>query len=155
MSLARVRPRPHLTFPAARTTGMLFQGAGLSQSHTRRRRHRHPGAIPLQAEASTAVWTADFKGQFRPSDGLHCSVLTVADAYSRFLLSCSARLSTKHVEAWPIFKRLFQEYGLPEAIHTNNGAPFATPTVCGLSKLSGWWIRLGIPSQHIARRDRR
>jgi putative transposase len=141
---------PDLPFPAASTAGALFQRAGLSQSRTRRRRHRHPGAIPLQAEAPNAVWTADFKGQFRTGDGLYCYPLTVADAYSRFLLSCSARLSTKQVEARPIFERLFHEYGLPEAIRTDNGAPFATPAFCGLSKLSVWWIKLGIRHQRIA-----
>jgi putative transposase len=144
------RHRPALTFPAASTAGALFQRAGLSQSCTRRRRHRHPGAIPLQAEAPNAVWTADFKGQFRTGDGFYCYPLTVADAYSRFLLSCSARLSTKQVEARPIFERLFHEYGLPEAIRTDNGAPFATPAFCGLSKLSVWWIKLGIRHQRIA-----
>jgi len=101
------RRRPNLTCPAASTAGALFQRAGLSQSRKRRRRHRHPGATPLQAEAPNAVWTADFKGQFRTGDGLYCYPLTVADAYSRFLLSCAARLSTKQAEARPIFERLF------------------------------------------------
>jgi putative transposase len=144
------RRRPDLPLPAASTAGALFQRAGLSQSRTRRRRHRHPGTIPLQAKAPNAVWTADFKGQFRTGDGLYCYPLTVADAYSRFLLSCTARLSTKQIEARPIFERLFHEYGLPEAIRTDNGAPFATPAFCGLSKLSVWWIKLGIRHQRIA-----
>ena len=135
---------PELPFPAASIAGALFQRAGLSQSRKRRRRHRHPGALPLQAAAPNAVWTDDFKGQFRTGDGLYCYPLTVADAYSRFLLSRSARLSTKQVEARPIFERLFHEYGLPEAIRTDNGAPFATPAFCGLSTLSVWWIKLGI-----------
>ncbi len=142
--------QPALTLPAASTAGELFQRAGLSQVRKRRRRHQHPGAIALHAEAPNAVWTADFKGQFRTSDGLYCYPLTVAEAYSRFLLSCAARLSTKQVEARPIFERLFYEYGLPEAIRTDNGAPFATPAFCGLSKLSVWWIKLGIRHQRIA-----
>jgi putative transposase len=73
----------------------------------------------------------------------------VADAYRRFLFSCAARLSTKPVEARPIFERLFREYGLPDAIRTDNGAPFATPAFCGLSQLSVWWITLGIRHQRI------
>jgi putative transposase len=144
------RRRPDLALPAASTAGELFQRAGLSQLRKRRRGHRHPGAVPLHAEAPNAVWTADFKGQFRTGDGHYCYPLTVADAYSRFLLSCSARLSTKQVEARPIFERLFQEYGLPAAIRTDNGPPFATPAFCGLSKLSVWWIKLGIRHQRIA-----
>ena len=141
--------RPDLDLPAPSTAGELFQRAGLSQARTRRRRHRHPGASPLQAEAPNAVWTADFKGQFRTGDGLYCYPLTVADAYSRFLFCCSARLSTKQTEARPIFERLFREYGLPDAIRTDNGAPFATPAFCGLSQLSVWWIKLGIRHQRI------
>lgn len=143
------RRRPDLALPAPSTAGALFQRAGLSQARKRRRGHRHPGAIPLQAETPNAVWTADFKGQFRTGDGLYCDPLTVADAYSRFLLGCSARLSTKQVEARPIFERLFQDYGLPDAIRTDNGPPFATPAFCGLSKLSVWWIKLGIRHQRI------
>jgi hypothetical protein len=73
----------------------------------------------------------------------------VADAYSRYLLGCTARLSTKQVEAQPVFEHLFHEYGLPEAIRTDNGAPFATPAFCGFSKLSVWWIKLGIRHQRI------
>jgi hypothetical protein len=75
--------------------------------------------------------------------------LPVADAYSRFLLGCSARLSTKQVAARPIFARRFQDYGLPDAIRTAPGPPFATPAFCGLSKLSVWWITLGIRHQRI------
>jgi putative transposase len=143
------RRRPELPFPAASPAGALFQRAGLSQSRQRRRRHRHPGATPLQAKAPHAVWTADFKGQFRTGEGLYCSPLTVADADSRLLLTCAARLSTQPVEARPIFERRFREYGLPPAIRTDHGAPFATPACCGLSKLSVWWITLGIRPQRI------
>ncbi len=142
--------RPALALPAPSTAGELFRRAGLSHARKHRRGHRHPGAIPLQAEVPNAVWTADFKGQFRTGDGRYCYPLTVADAYSRFLLSCATRLSTKPVEARPIFERLFQEYGLPETIRPDNGAPFATPAFCGLSKLSVWWITLGIRDQRIA-----
>jgi transposase InsO family protein len=142
--------RPDLDLPAPSTAGELFQRAGFSQARNRRRRHRHPGASPLQAEAPNAIWTADFKGQFRTGDGRYGSPLTVADAYSRFLFCCSARLSTKQTEARPVFERLFREYGLPDAIRTDNGAPFATPAFCGLSQLSVWWIKLGIRQQRIA-----
>lgn len=79
------RRRPDLALPAPSTAGARVQRAGLGQARTRRRRHRHPGAIPLQAETPNAGWTADFKGQFRTGDGRSCYPLTVADAYSRFL----------------------------------------------------------------------
>jgi putative transposase len=143
------RHQPDRRLPAPSTAGELFQRAGFSQARNRRRRHRHPGASPLQAEAPNAVWTADFNGQFRTGAGRSCDPLTVADAYSRVLLSCSARLSTKHVAARPIFERLFREYGLPDAIRTDNGAPFATPAFCGLSTLSVGWMTLGIRPQRM------
>jgi putative transposase len=143
------RHHPALALPAASSTGALFRKAGLSRPKQRRRRPHHPGAPALHTGSPNEVWTADFKGQFRTGDGLYCYPLTVADAYSRYLLGCSARLSTKQVEAQPIFERLFREYGLPGAIRTDNGAPFATPAFCGLSKLSVWWIKLGIRHQRI------
>jgi putative transposase len=143
------RHHPTLALPAASSAGELFRKAGLSRSKPRRRRPQHPGAPTLHAGSPNEVWTADFKGQFRTGDGLYCYPLTVADAYSRYLLGCTARLSTKQVEAQPVFERLFREYGLPQAIRTDNGAPFATPAFCGLSKLSVGWIKLGIRHQRI------
>jgi putative transposase len=146
-SLARHRPTPE--WPAASSAGELFRNAGLSQPTQRRRRPQHPGAPALHAGSPNEVWTADFTGQFRTGDGVYGDPLTVADAYSRDLLGCTARLSTQQVEAQPVFERLFREYGLPEAIRTDHGAPFATPAFCGLSKLSVWWITLGIRHQRL------
>lgn len=140
---------PGLVLPAASTVGELFKREGLTQSKRRRRRSVHPGARVLSPEAPNEVWTADFKGQFKTGDGLYCYPLTVADAYSRYLLGCAARLSVKQREARPVFEQLFREQGLPEAIRTDNGAPFATPAFCGLSKLSVWWIKLGIRHDRI------
>jgi hypothetical protein len=76
--------------------------------------------------------------------------LTVADAYSRVLFSCAARLSTKPVEARPIFERLCREYGRPDAMRTATGAPFATPAFCGLRTLSVWWVQRGIRHPRLA-----
>jgi putative transposase len=90
------------------------------------------------------IWTADFKGQFRTRDGLYCYPLTVVDGYSRFLLACQALRSTAVRPAKPVFLWLFQEYGLPRIIRTDNWVPFATTALGRLSMLSVWWIRLGI-----------
>jgi hypothetical protein len=90
------------------------------------------------------VWSADFKGQFKTGDGLYCYPLTVTDGFSRFLLGCQALSSTSVAEAKPVFTRLFQEFGLPGRIRTDNGVPFATNTLARLSALSAWWIRLGV-----------
>jgi len=90
------------------------------------------------------VWSADFKGQFKTGDGLHCYPLTVTDGFGRYLLGCQALHSTAVAVATPVFTQLFQEYGLPTRIRTDNGVPFATNTLARLSALSAWWVRLGV-----------
>ena len=91
-----------------------------------------------------AIWTADFKGQFKTRDGVYCYPLTLVDGYSRYLLACQGLRSTTIVLARPIFRRTFEEYGLPRIIRSDNGVPFATTALGRLSLLSVWWIRLGI-----------
>jgi transposase InsO family protein len=103
----------------------------------------------LRAAAPNDVWCADFKGQFPTGDGQLCYPLTVTDAHSRYLLACRALPSVRQTGVFPAFQRLFADYGLPRAIRTDNGAPFATQAVAGLSKLSVWWIKLGIAHQRI------
>jgi transposase InsO family protein len=109
-----------------------------------RRRLGHPGKPTSQILAPNDLWSADYKGQFRTGDGRYCYPLTVTDGFSRYLLGCQALTSTAGDEAKPIFTRLFREYGLPTRIRTDNGVPFATTTLARLSKLSAWWVRLGI-----------
>ncbi|MBV9852872.1 MAG: IS481 family transposase, partial [Armatimonadetes bacterium] len=142
--------RPDLALPAASTVGELLARHGLTQPRPRRRRHDHPGASTLKADAPNDVWSADFKGQFPTGDGVLCYPLTVTDNFSRFLLGCDALPSVKQEGAFPVFERLFAEYGLPQAVRTDNGGPFATNALRGLSKLSVWWIKLGIAHQRIA-----
>jgi hypothetical protein len=95
-------------------------------------------------DAPNAVWAADFKGHFKTRDGRYCYPLTVTDGFSRFLLGCQGLRSTETVLSKPVFKRLFEEYGLPAMIRSDNGVPFATSALGRLSQLSVWWIRLGI-----------
>jgi putative transposase len=95
------------------------------------------------------VWSADFKGHFKTGDGHYCYPLTIADGYSRFLLSCQALSSTSVAEAKPVFTRVFKEFGLPKRIRTDNGVPFATNTLARLSQLSAWWVCLGILPEFI------
>ena len=90
------------------------------------------------------VWGADFKGEFKTKNGRYCYPLTVTDGCSRFLLGCKALHSTEHEGAKAEFERLFREHGLPHQILTDNGVPFASQALCGLSRLSVWWIKLGI-----------
>jgi transposase InsO family protein len=99
----------------------------------------------LEVVAPNDLWTADFKGQFRTRDGRYCYPLTIADEHSRYLLACDGLLSTAQVGARGVFERAFAEYGLPSAIRTDNGSPFAAAhALHGLSALSVWWIQLGI-----------
>lgn len=91
------------------------------------------------------MWTIDFKGQFRTQDGKYCYPLTVLDVCSRYLLASVALLSVRFEEAWPAFQKLFRMFGLPDAIHHDNGEPFCSPTsIAGLSRLMVKFIRLGI-----------
>jgi transposase InsO family protein len=137
-------------WPAASTVADLFSREGLARRPRRRRpRPDHPGAPAIHTEAPNDLWTADFKGEFRTGDGIYCYPLTIADLHARFLLDCHGRYSTKTVTAWPVFETAFREYGLPRAIRTDNGPPFATTSIHGLSKLSVWWMRLGIQHQRI------
>jgi hypothetical protein len=99
---------------------------------------------------SNHVWCADFKGHFNTGDGRRCNPLTISDHFSRYLLCC------RHLERMTFaltksqFARIFRKYGLPEVIRTDNGAPFGSVGLGGLSRLSSWWIRLGIHPERIA-----
>jgi transposase InsO family protein len=140
---------PELELPAPSTAGDLLRRKGLVKRRRRRRPWQHPGAPALETTSPNDVWTANFKGHFRTRDGIYCYPLTIADQYSRYLLACEALSSTRGVGAHPVFRRLFCEVGLPRAIRTDNGVPFASTGIHGLSALNVWWIRLGIAHQRI------
>ena len=146
--LARRHPEV-VRWPAASTAGAILDRHGLTKRRRPRRVPRHPGSTPLVTNAPNDVWTADYKGQFRLGDGELCYPLTVTDAHTRFVLSCHALPSVEQYAALRQFERLFREHGLPEAIRSDNGTPFATQALCGLSRLSVWWIKLGIDHQRI------
>lgn len=130
--------------PARSTACEILKRHGLVPKKRARRRIGHPGAPTSQIVAPNDCWCADFKGEFKTGDGLYCYPLTVTDGHSRFLLGCQALSSTKVEESKPIFSRIFKEYGLPNRIRTDNGVPFATNTLARLSRLSAWWVRLGV-----------
>jgi putative transposase len=139
---------PAVVWPAASTLGDLLRREGLSQPR-RRRRHVIPLTQPLaSATAPNDVWTADFKGWFRTADGTRCDPLTVADAWSRFVLCCRI-VPPSEAGVRPWFERVFRDYGLPRAMRTDNGAPFATLGAARLSQLSVWWLKLGIQLDRI------
>jgi transposase InsO family protein len=140
---------PDFVRPAISTAGDLLARRGLVKKRRRRRRYAHPGVVPAHTTAPNDLWTTDFKGHFRTRDGRYCYPLTVADQHTRYLLACHGLRSTKGVGVRPVFERLFREYGLPRAIRSDNGAPFATAGLHGLSQLNVWWLRLGIQHQRI------
>jgi len=141
---------PHITqWPATSTVGDLLQRQGLVLTRRRRRSHQHPGAVPPHTQKPNDLWTADFKGQFNTGNGQWCFPLTIADQHSRFLLTCRSLPDVKTHSAFPVFERTFQLFGLPNAIRTDNGIPFASCSIHGLSRLNVWWMRLGIQHQRI------
>jgi putative transposase len=138
------RDQPKREWPARSTVCDILSRHDLVQGPRRRRAIGHPGKPAIIITAPNQLWAADFKGQFKTRDGHYCYPLTVTDGCSRYLLGCQALRSTAFAEAQPVFRRLFQEYGLPERIRTDNGVPFASVSLARLSTLSAWFIRLGI-----------
>jgi putative transposase len=140
---------PALPWPAASTAGDLLQRLGLVQKRRRRRPFYHPGVVPPTTTAPNDLWTADFKGHFKTRDGVYCYPLTLADQHTRYLLTCQGLLSIEGGGARRACTAAFRTYGLPAAIRTDNGVPFATSGIHGLSQLNVWWMHLGIQHQRI------
>ena len=140
---------PEAAWPARSTVNDLLARHHLLRRQRRRRRWAHPGVATLVTSRPNQVWPADFKGQFRTGDGRYCYPLTVTDHFSRALLACHGLSSMRTAEARPVFVELFRRVGLPDAIRTDNGRPFASTSLHGLSPLNIWWMQLGIVHQRI------
>ena len=144
------RLHPEVSWPAASTIGSLLEGEGLTR-HRPKRRKVAPYTEPLAAAtAPNRVWCADFKGWFRTQDGKRIDPLTISDAHSRYLLRCQAVEATDTARVQAIFEAAFRECGMPEAIRSDNGPPFASRAIAGLSRLAVWWMKLGIVAERIA-----
>jgi putative transposase len=144
------RDEPGRVWPATSTIGSLLQREGLVVAR-RKRTRTAPYSAPLaHADEANRVWCADFKGWFRTADGQRIDPLTISDAYSRYLLRCQAVEKTDTARVQAIFEAAFRQYGMPQAIRTDNGPPFASSAVAGLSRLAVWWIKLGIVPERIA-----
>ncbi|TPM71706.1 IS481 family transposase [Mesorhizobium sp. B2-3-3] len=137
--------------PARSTVHAVLDRHGLvSQARKRNRANKAVGTELSQAVRPNDLWCADFKGEFRLGDGRYCYPLTVTDQASRYLLACEALESTKEAPVIEAFVRLFKDSGLPAAIRSDNGVPFASPNgLYNLSRLSVWWLRLGIAIERI------
>ncbi|MEO0799072.1 MAG: IS481 family transposase [Pseudomonadota bacterium] len=135
--------------PAKSTVHAVLDRHGMVK-RAKTRRNRAKGTPLTEATRPNALWCADFKGEFKLGNRQYCYPLTVTDQASRFILMCEAMQSTKEAGVFEAFVRLFQERGLPDAIRTDNGLPFASPNgLYNLSKLSVWWLRLGIAIERI------
>ncbi|HKQ87771.1 MAG TPA: IS481 family transposase, partial [Candidatus Acidoferrales bacterium] len=141
---------PQSVWPAASTIGEIVAREGLTVPRKKRRRVPPYTAPFASAGEPNRLWCADFKGWFKSQDGTRIDPLTISDAYSRYLLKCQQVAKTNGEQVQAIFEAAFRENGLPEAIRTDNGAPFASQAIAGLSRLAVWWIKLGIVPERIA-----
>lgn len=141
---------PGVKIPVASTINEILTRYGIPKQKSKRRRYRAQGSGPLKdSQSPNEVWCVDFKGQFRLKNRNYCYPLTISDHYSRYLLECEALESTSTNGVWSSFERVFQDYGLPKVIRSDNGTPFSARTINGWSKLSVWWLRLGIKLERI------
>jgi putative transposase len=138
-----------LPLPAISTVHAILDRHELVD-HSRRRRYKAQGTHLSLPKRPNDLWCADYKGEFMLADKRYCYPLTITDSASRYLLACDALTTTKEQYAFTVFERVFKDFGLPLSIRTDNGVPFASPnSFFGLSKLSVWWLRLGIGIERI------
>jgi transposase InsO family protein len=136
-------------WPAPSTAGKILKREGLVKNR-KIRRHVPPYTQPFsECEAANDVWSIDYKGQFRMGDGKLCYPLTISDNYSRYLLLCRGLFHPSYEATQPWLEWTFREYGLPKAIKSDNGEPFASVALGGLTKLSIWIVKLGIIPERI------
>jgi transposase InsO family protein len=138
------RTMPDIAWPAISTMGEVLKRAGLVRERKRRSRWAHPGPPTLVAEAPNEVWTIDFKGEFRLGDKTECYPLTIQDRWSRYVIGCDGMQSPTMVAVKESMTTHFRECGLPIRILSDNGHPFASHALAGLSRLNVWWMKLGI-----------
>ena len=137
------RTQPQVQWPAASTMGSILDREGLVERRSGRRRGREQGRAEVSARTPNAEWACDFKGWFRTRDGERCDPLTITDTASRYLIQ--ARIAEPTLAGVrPVFEQVFEACGLPDAIRSDNGPPFGSNGAAGLSRLSVWWLKLGI-----------
>lgn len=143
------REYPMIKAPAKSTVHAVLERHGLVKKR-RDRRFKARGTTLSDPQVPNGLWCTDYKGEFMLGNKKYCYPLTISDYCTRYLLACEALESTKEVDAFIQFERVFKEYGLPQAIRSDNGIPFASPNALfGLSRLSVWWLRLGIAVERI------
>jgi len=144
------RKYPNILLPANSTVHAVLDRHDLVNTR-KRRRYKAEGTTLSYTNNPNDLWCADYKGEFMMGNQSYCYPLTITDFSSRFLLACEALETTKEPYAFTTFERVFKEYGLPRAIRTDNGNPFSNvQAMFGLSRLSVWWLRLGIEIERTA-----
>lgn len=144
-----IRHYPDVRPPAQSTVHAVLDKHGWVNKH-RKRRYCAKGTALSYANQPNVLWCADYKGEFLLGNKQYCYPLTITDFSSRYLLACEGLQTTQEQYAFTVFERVFKEFGLPGAIRTDNGVPFSAPNALfGLSKLSVWWLRLGIAIERI------
>lgn len=150
----KIRERLHRLYPdihkpAISTVHAVLDRHGLVK-RKKRRRYKAEATALSRPRHPNDLWCADYKGEFMLADKRYCYPLTITDFASRYLIACESLHTTRELYAFPVFERIFKEFGLPTAIRTDNGVPFASPnSLYGLSRLSVWWLRLGIQIERI------
>lgn len=139
---------PRVRWPSHSTVSVLLEREGLVRARHSRRHAVASGPL-THPDVANRVWAADHKGWFALGNGRRCEPLTITDLASRYLVDLEASTSTSQAQARPVFERAFARYGLPAVIRTDNGSPFASAGPTGLTRLSAWWIRLGIRPERI------
>jgi len=135
--------------PSTSTIGEILRQYGLT-AERRKRSRAEPSPQPLaKGGTANALWCVDFKGWFRTGDGKRCDPLTITDGYSRYLLRCQVVSAADTIRTRAVMEGAFSEYGLPDRMRSDNGAPFGSNGRGGLTALSVWWMRLGIQPERI------
>jgi transposase InsO family protein len=140
--------RPDLPWASISVMGDILKRAGLVEPVRRQRRPIAQGVIAPATATANSEWSTDFKGWFRTRDGQRCDPLTVTDTASRYLIGAQI-VEPTYIGVRGCFERIFSEFGLPDAIRSDNGSPFGSQGAGGLSGLAVWWLRLGIEPHYI------
>ena len=152
---AKIRERlhrlhPDIHCPAVSTVHAVLDRNNMVKRKSRRQRLKREGTSLTSPNHPNGLWCADYKGEFMLSDRRYCYPLTITDYASRYLIRCEGLQTTKEVYAFSVFEQAFKDFGVPTAIRTDNGVPFASPNALfNLSRLAIWWLRLGITIERI------
>ena len=138
-----------LVFPSKNTFHNILAKHDLVKRRSRRRLFKMTGTNLKPSSHANDLWCADFKGQFKMGNKIYCYPLTITDHKSRYIIACVALESTQEGGVFAAFEAAFEQFGLPKAIRTDNGIPFSSSSILGFSKLSVWWMRLGIEVERI------